>query len=353
MHIYILEQCHYEKLDHFITNCKAIVLAQHTLEWRNALLGMNTDKAYYIVAEEANEIVAYLPLFKFYSNRGNLLQSSPYPASYGGIITDSDERYKPKIFEAIFEFIFSNKPLMENVILFTIVTSPFTDDIALYQNFFNYDYKKQNFFQYLDLENNDDKQKSKFRNNLRRNLRKAKANKFDIVFSENFEDTKKWYEIIQSRFLQKGIKPAPYDYYYSLTKNLFPAMKGLYIHLYKDATIVASSLFFYNSNVEVDIFLRAVKPEFVKTQAGTYLDYLSIQYFKDKSYKYFNWQSSPKMSSPSYEYKKAWGSNLDYHYYLTKKVNGFDNFFQLTKNELQNEYPNHYLMPFEEIQYAA
>jgi len=351
MYIYILDRSSEKKIEDYINSQNnQMIMAQHTIEWRNALLEMETDEAHYIVVEKDQNIIAYMPLFKFHSKRGHILQSSPFSASYGGVITNAEDDEKHEIFKSIFQYIFSNQKLMKETILFTIVTSPFSKEIDLYKQYFQYDYKNDNFFQYLDLTSYEKNQNSKFRNNLKRNLQKAKTNRFNFSISNNVNDTEQWYDIIQSRFEEMRINSLlPIKYYYSLVKNLFPIGKGLFFHIFQANEMVASSLCFFSSKYEVDLFLRAVKTDYMKLQAGTFLDFHTIMYFKKNNFRFLNWQSLPEMNSSSFQYKKNWGCQTDYHYYLTKKMNGFNNFYPVSLNEIIKAYPYHYVMPYDEL----
>lgn len=352
MNLYVLDKEHNAKLREYIENVRNVLLAQHTLEWRDALLEMKTDEAYYVVAETNNNIVGYMPLYLFKSTLGNILQSSPYAASYGGIVTDLCGENKEMLFDAIFEFIWNDKNLMEGTILFTVVTPPYSCDLDLYKRYFRFDSIHKNFYQFLDLQSELEKsQTSKFRNNLNRNLRKARENDLVVRISRDASDLDIWYNIIKSRLADIGTSPAHLEYYSALTKHLFKARMGKFVHIVKGSEIIASGLFFHCKKT-ADVFLRAVKTQFMETQAGTFLDYHAISYFKNKGYKYFNWQSCPKRDYGIFHYKAGWGSQVESHYYLTKRVNGFNAFYANSLSDVTQAYPYHYILPYEEIKYA-
>ncbi len=352
MKYYLLERSHTTKLEQYIEKECPHILAQHTLEWHDALKAMESDEACYIVAEHRERIIGFLPLFLFKSPRGNILQSSPYPISYGGIVTGLVGAEKETLFAGIFGFLLTQEKLVKDTILLTIVTSPFSDDLALYQKHMQPDFQKDNLYQFLDLHQDYTRDMtSKARTNLKRNLRISESHGLRVEFSNQVEDVFVWYEILRCRLKNIGAAPAHLSYYHSLVRQMFGGNRGIFIHVLQGSETIGSGLFFYTHFV-ADVFLRAVKTANMPTQAGTFLDYQAIKYFKGLGCRFLNWQSSPSKESNTYRYKQEWGSKEGTHCFLTRKLNGFQGFGCERAEVISKHYPYHYVLPYEEFHHG-
>ena len=94
----------------------------------------------------------------------------------------------------------------------------------------------------------------------------------------------------------------------SISRNRIKMLYGLY-----EGKIVGGALYL-NQGKSIDNYMRVVSTDYLHTQLGTYLDYLSIKYAIDNKVKYYNWQSCDEIGSSIFKYKEDWGSEIGYHY---------------------------------------
>lgn len=297
----------------------------------------------YVVYESDNEVKGVIPFILYKNKYGNIIHSMPF-IGYGGISASGN---KKEIFSSIINYLeeFAKK---ENVLLTTICTTPFrSDEYELYKEIFKPDLERKNFYQYLDL--NEDifqKMKSKFRGNLRRNVRKCENYGVEIFESYSEEDLLYWYENVYiKRLTETKCSIYPYEVFKTfINKFSKDRVKMLYGKL--DNKIIAGGMYF-NQGISVDNFMRVVDAEYFYTQVGTALDYYSVKYAIDSNVKYYNWQSCDEVGSSIYKYKEDWGSKLDYHYYITKITGDISKLKNVPIEIIKKEYKGIYVMPYE------
>lgn len=301
---------------------------------------------YYIICKE-NEIIKGVMPFVLYINKlGNVIHSMPF-IGYGGIASIVDEEYE--VFKYIEQFLeqFSKD---NNVKLITICIPPFKNNYyELYKKVFKPNFERKNFYQYLDLKEDIFKNmKSKFRRNLKRNVRKCEEYGVKLIENYSIEYLKTWYDdVYVKRLNETNCSIYPFSVFETIVKNFSKdRFKMLYTVL--EDKIIGGGLYL-NQGISVDNFMRVVDAEYFYTQAGTYLDYYSIKYAMELGVRYYNWQSCDEIGSSIYKYKEDWGSNLDYHYYITKIVGDIENLKNTSLNIIKKEYRGIYVMPYDQF----
>lgn len=298
----------------------------------------------YIICEDIKKnIVGVMPFILYRNKYGNIIHSMPF-IGYGGI---SAKENKKEVFTSIINYLneFAKK---ENVLLITICTSPFkSNEYELYKKSFKPDFERKNFYQYLDLSENIFKNmKSKFRGNLRRNVRKCEDYGVEIFESYSKEDLLYWYNnVYVKRLTETKCSIYPYEVFDTfISKFSRDRVKMLYGKL--DGKIIAGGMYF-NQGISVDNFMRVVDAEYFYTQVGTMLDYYSVNYALESNVKYYNWQSCDEIGSSIYKYKEDWGSKLNYHYYITKITGDISDLKEVPIETIKQEYKGIYVMPYE------
>src|SRR5260221_8385652 len=101
---------------------------------------INAEDNYFLLMNDSDEITAALPSFlKLNGETGNVLNSSPYYGSNGGIISGSDkEAEKIELLKAFNNFADEN-----NCITSTIIASPFEENNGFYEMNTGYNYKDE------------------------------------------------------------------------------------------------------------------------------------------------------------------------------------------------------------------
>jgi len=324
------------------------ILIQHTLEWQNIIKKQKTDEDCCLIAKDKNKIVGIFPLFLYKNPLGNILQSNPYPGGYGGILTDYQD--KEIIFKKFSEYALKIAK-KNNCLTLTICTPPFEDkeNLILYRKYFKPDFEKENFYQYIDLKNQLlNNTGSHFRNNLRRNLRKAEKENLQVFFKDNERIFNQWYDIYKKRAKEINAELIPYNFLSSIRENLIETNNYWLITAFKDKRQICGALYVGRGKV-IDIFLLMMDSNYKNCQGNTLVIWESLKYFKRLGFEYFNWQSCSSRNSSVYHYKKGWGSEEGIHFYLTKVIGNLNQIKKHPLDEIKEAYKWHYLLPYSEF----
>ena len=330
-----------EQLNRFLNDNS---INQQDYSLKSIYTNIQNFKYNYILCKEKELILGIMPFILYKNDLANIIHSMPF-IGYGGISSIEDK--KQGVFKYIIEFL--EKFAKENdVKLITICTPPFREEeYNLYKNIFKPDFERKNFYQYLDLkEDVFANMKSKFRGNLRRSVNKCKKNGVELIENNSLEYLKKWYDTIYiKRLTETNCAIYPFSVFETiitcLNKDRF---KMIYAVL--NNKIIGGGLYL-NQGVSFDNFMRVVDSEYFYTQAGTCMDYYSINKAMESGVRYYNWQSCDDVGSSIYKYKEYWGSKLDYHYYLTKIVGDISDLKKVPIDIIKNEYRGIYVMPYE------
>lgn len=306
---------------------------------------INNFNYYYLVCKDNEKIVGVMPFVLYINKLGNIIHSMPF-IGYGGITANENNKYS--IFKGFKDFLkkFSQE---NNVKLITICTQPFkNDEYELYKEVFKPDFERKNFYQYLHVENVFKNIKSKFRGNVRRNIKKCQRYGVQIIEDYSLEYLKNWYnKVYIKRLTQTHCAIYPFSVFETIIKH-FNRDKIKMLYAILDGKIIGGGLYL-NQGISIDNFMRVVDPQYLHTQAGTYLDYCSIKYSEELRVKYYNWQSCDEINSSIYKYKKDWGSKLDYHHYFTMIVGDVKELKNVPLDIIKREYKGIYVMPYEEF----
>ncbi|WP_050606986.1 hypothetical protein [Clostridium niameyense] len=306
---------------------------------------MHNFNYFYIVCKDNKDIQGVMPFILYKNCLGNIIHSMPF-IGYGGIASVNN---KEAVFKSIKNFLmdFSQK---YDVKLMTICTPPFKNyEYDLYKRIFEPSFERKNFYQYLDLKEDIFKNmKSKFRGNLRRNINKCRKYGVELIESCDLEYLRDWYDnVYVKRLTETHCAIYPYSVFETIVKYYSRDKFKMFYTILEDK-IIGGGLYL-NQGISVDNFMRVVDGEYMYTQAGTYLDYASIEYALELEVEYYNWQSCDEVGSSIFKYKEDWGSGLDYHYYLTSIVSNIDKLRGTSLDLIKKEYKGIYVMPYEQF----
>lgn len=303
---------------------------------------------YIIEIDDENNVLAVMPFVLYKNKLANIIHSLPFIA-YGGVTCEEgarEERFK-ELLAFLNEFAIDNK-----VLLITLCTQPFKrDDYEIYRELFKPDFERKNFYQYIDLKKDIFiEMNAKFRGNLKRNIKKCEE-KYNVEIKESYDinDLRYWYdEIYVKRLTETHCAIYPYEVFETfiteINKDKIKMIYGV-----KEGKIIAGGLYL-NQGICVDNFMRVVATESLHTQVGTCLDYLSIQYAIENKVEFYNWQSCDEIDSSIFKYKKDWGSEVGYHYYLTKITGDITKLKKAPLDIIKKEFKGIYVLPYEEFE---
>ena len=325
--------------------CSALIecgdLIQQHPRWIKTIDSLNYGELIGVGVKDGAKVLGFITFFRTQGYIGTVMQSNPFPACYGGIVTKCTGEQRALIFEEIFKVLKGELWTANRVDLVTIVTPPFVSDEQLYKEYFCPDFETANDYQFIRL---PAKQKSKQKGNIRRRVQTAKNAKLEFEVSANMEWFEVWLNIVNKRLSDLNANPLPSKFYNRLATSMLEEQKGLFCKASLAGKPLAIGLYFYSDSV-VDCFMRASDLDYKDMQPGVFLDYFSLEFFTDLGLQTFNWQSSPKQNKHIFDYKKNWGSLAETHYYLTKIINPKSAIFEASAEETATCFPHNFVLP--------
>lgn len=330
-------------------------LAQQSVEWSDVIAPISPDTPYFLVVRNTDngEVLGGLPLYYFKGKFGGIMTSVPHAGPLGGVLL------RPGLEEGIRKALY--KVLLEkaidlakdlNCISLSIITNPFLQDEKIYHNVKKPDYILNNFTQIIELQNlfklngTYNTGKSRFNNFISKNLGKAKRAGVVVQWGEetDFED---WYEIHCKRHAELGAKPLPKELLMGILSVMDPAeMGGLAVTKINDK-IVGGCLYIWDKDV-ADAFIMSGDSDYLYHGINHAVTDFALRDFQKRGIRFFNWQSCNR-NSGVYDFKVKWGSKeIDYQV-LTWTFPGFEKVFEVGAQKVADEYPWHYVAPFDAI----
>lgn len=322
-------------------------LAQHSWGWQRMLATWEDLEWGAIGAiENDTEMIGCIPFCIKRTDVGNVLMSSPMPASYAGVL-HVENIDKNKIYSFLLQELTKYAEKQE-IDIITVFTSPFRDDLELYQQFLKPDYCISKFYQYI-FSNGDilSKVNSKFRNNVKRNLNKATENTLNLEFMYNPGPIiiSEWYnQVLLNRFNDIGVTPVEESFYHRLIDCLSDERLVEFAQIRHENKMISGGILLYGWCQ--DIFLRATVSEGLALGAGLYFDYYSFKRGEEIGVLAHNFQSSPSKEAPSYAYKQRWGCQEDNCYYFVKILSSSDQFIQAGKDQISKIFRYFFVLPY-------
>ena len=323
------------------------MLAQHSWPWQKVLATFGGWEWHALgVFDESGHLVGCIPFCETSADGVRVIMSSPLPASYAGVlhVEDCD---RTKIYKILLESL-CDYAGDHGVDLVTILTSPFRDDAELYTKHLQPTYTLKKFYQYLPGGSDPKKfSNSKFRNNLKRSLRRADAHGLAIGYpaSVTRDHLSRWYsDVLETRFREIAATPPPREFIAGVIEELGPEGLGEFACIEHEGKIVAAGLSLYGW--VQDIYLRASLCRYMKMGAGMLLDYRTLERGYHRNVNGHNFQSSPTRDSAVFAYKQQWGCLEDFTYYFVKVVSDSRKFTRMGKEEACRLFPHFFILPY-------
>ncbi len=273
----------------------------------------------------------------------NLIQSLPYPASYSGVCFLPEIRRDVRC--AVVQELF--KHYADRADAFTLCTSPFFGDGDLCEE--QFDYAVGNRILFIDLSRPLlTGTNSKFRNNLKRNLRKAKDAGVVLYRSNDEATLKEWHGVYEKRMAELDAPTLDYAYFAAMRRHLaadnqFELFNARIGGRYLGGIIIVHNKFC------ADYYLSVFDRDCDDTQASTCLFHEALAWAKEQRIHIFNLQASPASQTALYEFKKSWGAVAGSHQYLVKILKNKDALLRQSAEQIKREYRFHFLLPFEAL----
>ena len=286
-----------------------------------------------------DEPVAFLCALQY----RNLIQSLPYPASYSGlhIRTGVSPEGRRDAYTALFEHYGKHCDVM------SICSSPFFDasgsDIPMF------DFALASEVHVIDL--NEEplaRTTSKFRNNLRRNLKKAELAGVEVCVEAGRKNLENWYKCYEKRMAELGGPRLPQAYFEAMFDHLGIGWNCSLISATAGDKFVGGIVTVQNQYC-LDYYLSMFNRDDDSTQASTAAFYHLLQFAKRRGIRLLNLQSSPRSQVELIRFKEAWGAETARYHYLVKILNNREQILRQSPQEIQLKYPFHFVVPFAEL----
>jgi hypothetical protein len=319
-------------------------LAQHSWAWQRVLAEWpgHTWKLL-ALCDYSNNIIGCIPFCQKQTELGKVIMSSPLSASYGGVLhieeCDWHDVYKILLHE-LMEYAQSEK-----VDIISIFSSPFRDDVKYYRDYFKPTYEMAKFYQYIPNVNSiDECGNSKFRNNVRRSVRKVEESGFMLQHSTDSSLVSQWYDVVTERFCDIKAVPVAQDFYVAIMKYLGEEGLAELLYVTTPQGIIGGGIFLYGWCQ--DIYLRVATTPMLTSGVSTYLDYQGLLRGIEKDVNAHNFQSSPSKDSATYQYKQSWGCLEENNYYFVKVIGDEKKFLKAGKTMTSDSFPYYFVLPY-------
>jgi CelD/BcsL family acetyltransferase involved in cellulose biosynthesis len=337
-----------EKLWEQLVLDSPIGMFYHSIKWVHFLSKFTKTIPLHLVAKQKGQIVGILPAFLKKGKWGNVLNSSPFYGSHGGVILSADgngAKIKKQLLHA-----FKETASSQNCIASTIISSPFDTDRESYERCLESQQLDQRIGQIVCLpdDNLEETLMKCFDSRRRRSIRKAIKSGIKVFSSSNQEHLLELYHIHVSNMRDLGGIPKPLRFFEQV-REYFLLDKEWKLWLAElNGTIVAGLLVFYYKNI-VEYYTPVVNHEYRSMQPLSLVIFKAMMEAMKQGYRYWNFGGTWINQEGVYRFKKLWGAE-DYPYYYY--VNIYDSIAPLStlsKEEILQEYPWFYVFPFEKV----
>jgi len=311
-------------------------LVQNSQAWFDFIAEFSGERDCSIHFSIGSEPVGFLRALQY----RDLVQSLPYPASYAGptfLPEVSPEAQAACMTAAIEHFAASAKVL--SICSTPIVAAPDVWTELL-------EYSAAGRIHVVDLRGELlTGTTSKFRNNLRRNLRKAADAGVEISASAYPEDLGRWHEVYVKRCRELAAPILPLRYFELMFRHLSP-IGGCRLISARAGEEYLGGIVVVNNDYCADYYLSMFDRDCDEMQASTAAFYYLLCWAKSAGLRYLNLQASPNSQPELAQFKAAWGAQELPHRYLVRVLNDRDQVLSRSVDQIREEYKFHFYLPF-------
>lgn len=338
------------RYDRLFESCPGAFIQQSS-DWAQAIQGLGPDLPILLLCHDGRDDIAGLPLYLFEAPSGNILTSVPQAGPLGGVFVRpgleaprTEDAYACLLERA------AGIARERSCLSLTLITSPFLDDLPLYERSLDSPLVFENFTQFIPLDGAVDGDRillrdANRRSNLSRNLRRAKDAGFTVEPAEGDEDLLAWYKVHERRHRELGATPLPFELVSSLLRVLGPRGKARLLLVRRGRKIASGCLYVLHRDI-LDVFMLSMDSAYVEDAPNFLNTEASLVWAGAVGVRTYNWQSSPGRATGVYRYKQQWGSREAPYYFVTQLLSPPDVFLRLGKEGIAARYPGHYVVPF-------
>ena len=347
----LLDSTKEERYESFLKAQENMFLSYST-KFKNMLIPYLGDEPKYFLAECDGEITGILPAFlKRNKKYGNVINSLPFFGSHGGVVCKQGmPQSKVRQTKELLIQKFNSFAIEQDVISSTIITSPFENDIEIYNNHTQFDYLDSRIGQITHLPDISDSLDSTvmdlIHSKTRNIIRKAVKSGVSVRYSSSTTDLKILADFHKENMNSINVLSKDWSFF-QLVTQIFDHDTDYRLYMAElDGKIIAGLLLFY-INQTVEYYIPAVNVEYRNLQANSLLIYEAMKDAIQRGFKYYSFGGTQRSNKGVYNFKKRWGA-IDYEY--TYFIRIYDKSTKyLSPEVILQEYPNYYIIPFSEL----
>lgn len=169
---------------------------------------------------------------------------------------------------------------------------------------------------------NEEEMFSKFKSNIRRNIRKAIKNNVSVKINNEIEAVKEFYRLNCITRKRHGIPPQPFTFFLNIHRNILEKNKGIIVLAAHNNTVVAGAIFLGFNNVAIykygasDILYQSLRP-------NNLVIWEAIKWFSKNGYKEFTFGRTEEDNKGLLQFKRSWSTKEEsilYYKYDLKRA---------------------------------
>lgn len=322
-------------------------LVYHSIKWLHLLADFTGTTPLHLVAKEDDRLLGILPAFLKKGSWGNVMNSSPFYGSHGGVVTSSDG-HEPEIrHQLLAEFY--KMAYARDCITSTLISSPFDQQPDMYAQCLNPQQIDRRIGQIVHFPSSDDAPEEalmqSFESRGRNSVRKALKSGVHVFSSTAPEHVRHLHALHVSNMSDIGGLAKPLIFFEHLTRVLEPETEWkIWCAEYEGNIIAMLLLLYYKDTIEYYTPVRL--PEYRTIQPLSLLMFHAMLDGMRQRYRFWNFGGTWLSQQGVYRFKKQWNAEEYPYYYYVNLYTDIAPLRGLAKEELLQEYQWFYVFPY-------
>jgi len=321
----------------------------HSLLYRKFLQKILIDaEDHYLLAYEAGELMAALPLFLKHGYLGSVVNSLPFYGSHGSVVAKSNagKSVIKALLDAYSAFC-DNREVISSI----LIESPIDPNKKIYSSYKS-DYVDARIGQITVLPEPcamhevEDRLLSLYHQKTRNIVRKGLKSGFIVRHDGSQKTFEELHALHDENIRSIGGEAKPWEVFEAI-RDIFQYDKDYRIYIaICDEQIVCALLVFYFKGI-VEYFTPVTLKSYRKHQPLSLLIFIAMRdAVIERGSTHWNWGGTWLSQDGVYQFKSRWGTT-DYPYRYHIKANRGSSFFQnKNKSDFLSGYPYFYIVPF-------
>src|SRR5262245_13999448 len=237
-----------QRYDALFESCPRAFIQQSTY-WAEVIQEVGPDQPIFLLCTDGGVDIGGLPLYVTRHRLGNLLTSVPQAGPLGGVFVsprvpaDKKAQVYRTLLEAAVRLAGDNQCLT-----LTVISNPFDNDLALYEETLRPEFLFENFTQFIPLS-----EPTKRSGGQKNNIVRGRKFGFTIAPCETARGLDAWYEIHRQRQTETGAAPLDNRLFENMLRVLMPREKA-WLFLARDGDAIAAGCVYVFHRQILDVF---------------------------------------------------------------------------------------------------